>query len=140
MRPQSSSALLSAALFLVACGGPSGSVQNGGDPDGPPPITRENANDAIRTLVRMDPEDLRLMFEAQEPDLLPVLRQSALAGAAYTYRSFSDEDVAAYVEALEEPEMIEVYELLNAVQYEIMANRFEVLAGRMTELHPGQDI
>lgn len=90
--------------------------------------------------LRMDPEDLRMMFKAQEPDLLPVLRQSALAGAAYTYRSFSDEDLAAYVEALEEPEMIEVYELLNAVQYEIMANRFEVLASRMTELHPGQDI
>ncbi|MEP3330099.1 DUF2059 domain-containing protein [Sedimentitalea sp.] len=90
--------------------------------------------------LRMDPEDLRMMFKAQEPDLLPVLRQSALAGAAYTYRSFSDDDLAAYVEALEEPEMIEVYELLNAVQYEIMANRFEVLASRMTELHPGQDI
>lgn len=90
--------------------------------------------------LRMDPEDLRLMFKAQEPELLPVLRQSALAGAAYTYRSFSDSDIAAYVEALEEPEMVLVYELLNAVQYEIMANRFEVLAGRMSELHPGQDI
>lgn len=90
--------------------------------------------------LRLDPDDLRMMFKAQEPELLPILRQSALAGAAYTYRSFSDDDVAAYVEALEEPEMIQVYDLLNAVQYEIMANRFEVLAGRMTELHPGQDI
>lgn len=90
--------------------------------------------------LRMDPDDLRMMFKAQEPELLPILRRSALAGAAYTYRSFSDDDLAAYVEALEKPEMIQVYELLNAVQYEIMANRFEVLAGRMTELHPGQDI
>ncbi|MDU9006388.1 DUF2059 domain-containing protein [Sedimentitalea todarodis] len=90
--------------------------------------------------LRMDPDDLRLMFKAQEPELLPILRRSALAGAAYTYRAFSDDDLAAYVAALEEPEMKQVYELLNAVQYEIMANRFEVLAGRMTELHPGQDI
>ena len=36
--------------------------------------------------------------------------------------------------------MQEVYELLNAVQYEIMANRFEVLAAKMANLHPGQDI
>ncbi|MEY8830764.1 DUF2059 domain-containing protein [Sedimentitalea sp. XS_ASV28] len=90
--------------------------------------------------LQMDPEDLRLMFKAQEPELLPLLRRSALAGAAYTYRSFSDDDIAAYADALEEPEMMQVYELLSAVQYEIMANRFEVLAGRMSELHPGQDI
>jgi hypothetical protein len=36
--------------------------------------------------------------------------------------------------------MQEVYELLNAVQNEITANRFEVLAYRMAEMHPGQDI
>ncbi len=90
--------------------------------------------------LQMDPEDLKLMFKAREPELLPLLRRSALAGAAYTYRSFSDDDIAAYADALEEPEMMQVYELLSAVQYEIMANRFEVLAGRMSELHPGQDI
>jgi len=42
--------------------------------------------------------------------------------------------------ALEHPDMKLVYELLNAVQYEIMANRFEVLATRMADLHPPQDI
>lgn len=46
----------------------------------------------------------------------------------------------AYAEALEQPDMQKVYELLNAVQYEIMANRFEVLAARMSGLQPGQDI
>ncbi len=33
-----------------------------------------------------------------------------------------------------------VYELMNAVQYEIMANRFEKLAARMAELHPGTEL
>jgi hypothetical protein len=90
--------------------------------------------------LQMDPEDLRRMFKAQEPDLLPLLKQTALAHSAFTYRDFSDADLEVYVDALEKPEMRQVYELLNAVQYEIMANRFEVLAMRMAELHPGQDI
>ena len=29
---------------------------------------------------------------------------------------------------------------MNAIQYEIMANRFEVLAARMAEMHPGQEL
>ncbi|MEM6660265.1 MAG: hypothetical protein AAF625_19425, partial [Pseudomonadota bacterium] len=68
------------------------------------------------------------------------MQLSALAGAAYTYQDFSDADVDAYVAALEQPLMQEVYELLNAIQYEIMAMRFEILAARMAELHPAQDI
>ena len=36
--------------------------------------------------------------------------------------------------------MQRVYELMNAIQYEIMANRFEVLAARMAEMHPGQEL
>ena len=75
-----------------------------------------------------------------EERLRVVLEQSAMSGSAYTYRDISDEDLLAYTEALEEPQMQEVYELLNAVQYEIMANRFEVLAAKMANLHPGQDI
>lgn len=68
------------------------------------------------------------------------LQRSALAGAAWTYRAFSDDDLRRYAEALEQPDMQLVYELLNAVQFEIMANRFEVLAARMADLHPEQDI
>ena len=40
------------------------------------------------------------------------LQLSALAGAAYTYQDFSDADVVAYADALEQPLMQEVYELL----------------------------
>ncbi len=90
--------------------------------------------------LRLDPDELRAMMEREADDLRKVLEQSALAGAAWTYRELSDEDLRAYAEALENPKMQQVYELLNTVQYEIMANRFEVLAGKMAGLKPGQDI
>lgn len=90
--------------------------------------------------LQMDTEELQAMFKAQEGELRRLLQASALAGAAYTYRDFSQADLTAYVRALEQPEMMQVYELLNAVQYEIMADRLEALAARMADLHPGQDI
>jgi hypothetical protein len=90
--------------------------------------------------LRVDPEDLRAMLAADIPRLRQAIRESALAGAAYTYQTMTDDEVAAYAEALEHPQMQEVYVLMNAVQYEIMANRFEVLAERMRELQPGQEL
>jgi Uncharacterized protein conserved in bacteria (DUF2059) len=90
--------------------------------------------------LKVDAEELRAMMQAQEGDLRRSLQKSALVGAAYTYRDMSDADIEAYSEALEQPLMQEVYELLNAVQYEIMANRFEVLATKMAELNPSQDL
>ena len=71
---------------------------------------------------------------------LLAMQMSGLANAAYTYRDFSDADILTYAEALEHPDMAQLYELMNAVQYEIMADRFEVLAWRMAKLHPGQDL
>jgi hypothetical protein len=44
------------------------------------------------------------------------------------------------VEALEQPLMQDVYKLLNAVQYEITANRFEELAFRLSDSEPAHDI
>jgi len=90
--------------------------------------------------LQFDADQLRAFLKSQEGALRRAIQVSALAGSAYTYQTFSDADLETYVEALEEPDMVLVYELLNAVQYEIMANRFEVLAGRMANLHPGQDI
>lgn len=90
--------------------------------------------------LQADPEDLRLLLKRNENATRQALQMSSLAGAAYTYQPFSDDEIIAYTEALEEPLMQEVYQLLNAVQYEIMANRFEILAARMADLHPGQDI
>ncbi|WP_425046382.1 DUF2059 domain-containing protein [Primorskyibacter sp. S87] len=90
--------------------------------------------------LRIDPDELRATIRENEDELRAALEFSALTGAAYTYQDFPDSDVLAYTEALEDPLMQEVYELLNAVQYEIMGNRFEQLARRMSELQPGTDL
>lgn len=88
----------------------------------------------------MDTEDLRALLRRNETEMRNALQVSALAGAAFTYQAFSDTEVQAYTEALEQPLMQEVYELLNAVQYHIMADRFEQLAARMAGLQPAQDL
>jgi len=90
--------------------------------------------------LKVDTDELRAIMKSQEGEMRREIQKSALAGSAYTYRDFSDGDIETYAEALEHPDMKQVYELLNAVQYEIMANRFEVLAVRMAEMHPSQDI
>ncbi|UWQ76631.1 DUF2059 domain-containing protein [Leisingera sp. M658] len=90
--------------------------------------------------LELDADGLRALMKAQEGELRLSLQASSLAASAYTYQEFSDAEVEAYVIALEEAPMQRVYELLNAVQYEITANRFEELAHRMAELKPGQDI
>ncbi len=90
--------------------------------------------------LQLSADELREMLKRNEAGMRQSLQLSGLAGAAYTYQGFSDAEVDDYVEALEHPLMQEVYELLNAIQYEIMAMRFEVLAARMAELHPAQDI
>ncbi|MHA6261825.1 DUF2059 domain-containing protein [Arenibacterium sp. CAU 1754] len=90
--------------------------------------------------LKVDADELRALLKAQEGQLRMAIQQSALAGAAFTYQEFSDAELTDYAKALEQPLMMRVYELLNAVQYEIMANRFEILATRMADLHPGQDI
>ncbi len=67
-------------------------------------------------------------------------RKSSLLSAAYTYKDISDDDLAAYRDALSDPDMQQVYELMNAIQHEVMANRFETLASRMAGLRRGQDL
>ncbi|WP_037306867.1 DUF2059 domain-containing protein [Ruegeria halocynthiae] len=90
--------------------------------------------------LQMNADELREVMRRNEAGMRQTLQLSALASAAYTYQDFSDDDVIAYAQALEQPLMQEVYELLNAIQYEIMAMKFEVLAARMADLHPAQDI
>ena len=81
-----------------------------------------------------------LAMRAQADELGAQIAANALANAAYTYQSFSDDDLLAYAEALEHPEMQQVYTLMNAVQYEIMANRFEAVATRLAAMQPSQDL
>lgn len=90
--------------------------------------------------LELDIDGLRAMMKEQEGDMRLSMQASSLAGSAYTYQAFSDQEILDYVVALEQPLMQSVYELLNAVQYEITANRFEVLASRLSELSLGKDI
>ncbi|MEP2471764.1 DUF2059 domain-containing protein [Roseobacter sp.] len=90
--------------------------------------------------LQMEEGDLRERFKSQEGDLRRSIQISALSSAAFTYQAFSDDDVTAYADALEHPKMQEVYQLMNAVQFEIMANRYEAIADRMGRLRPSQDL
>lgn len=90
--------------------------------------------------LRLDEDELRAMVRASEAEMRTSMDASALANSARTYRDFSDADVLAYTEALEDQQMQEVYDLMNAIQWEIMADRFEALAVRMADLTPGQDL
>ncbi|MEL6314845.1 MAG: DUF2059 domain-containing protein [Pseudomonadota bacterium] len=91
-------------------------------------------------VLQLEEEDLRELLGNDKEVLEASIAEGAMTGAAYTYQSFSDDEVLAYVEALEHPMMREVYDLMNAVQYEIMANRFEALAVRMQDLQPSQEL
>ncbi|KEJ97600.1 hypothetical protein SAMN05444149_101717 [Pseudosulfitobacter pseudonitzschiae] len=90
--------------------------------------------------LKMEEPDLREAMRADEDELRQSIAESALNGAAYTYQAFSDAEVLEYAKALEDPDMRKVYDLMNAVQYEIMANRYEALAARMRNLQPSQEL
>lgn len=90
--------------------------------------------------MELDEASLRIVMEEQRDTLRLAMREAGMAHAAYVYRGFDDAELEEYVAALEHPDMQRVYELMNAIQYEIMANRFEVLALRMADLHPGQEL
>ncbi|MDE4132222.1 DUF2059 domain-containing protein [Phaeobacter sp. QD34_3] len=90
--------------------------------------------------LQLDAEGLRAWQRDQAPSMRMALNASAMAASAYTYQGFTDAEVDAYVRALETPLMQQVYELLNAVQYEITANRFEELAFRMQDLGQGEEL
>ncbi len=75
-----------------------------------------------------------------EDELRQSLAASALTNAAYTYRDFSNDEIETYAEALIDPRMNTVYDLMNAIQWEIMANRFEALAVKMADMSPGEEL
>lgn len=98
------------------------------------------AASAVGVIPPLDEGALRAAMAEGRDDLRQELRANSMAGAAYTYRDFSAEELRAYTEALEHPQMRRVYELLNAVQHEIMANRFELLAQRMADVAPQEEL
>ncbi len=90
--------------------------------------------------LKLDEQGLRNALRQQQDEMRMAIQMAGLASTAYTYRDFSDADLEQYTLALETPRMQRVYALLNAVQYEIMANRYERLAVRMADMHPGQEL
>ncbi len=90
--------------------------------------------------LQMEEPDLREAVRRQEPEMRASIKENALAGSAYTYQAFSDDEVLTYAQALEDPQMQKVYALMNAVQYEIMANRYEAVAQRLAGMQPSQDL
>lgn len=90
--------------------------------------------------LQMEEPDLREALRNQEGDMRTSIKVNALANAAFTYQAFSDDEMTTYAEALENPKMQEVYALMNAVQYEIMANRYEAVAARLSGMQPSQDL
>ncbi|MEO0372208.1 MAG: DUF2059 domain-containing protein [Pseudomonadota bacterium] len=88
----------------------------------------------------IDEDTLRDLLRGDEAAMMADMEEGGRANAAFTYRDISDADLEAYAKALEHPMMQEVYQLMNAVQYEIMANRFETLAVRIADLRPAEEL
>ncbi len=90
--------------------------------------------------IRFSEDELREMLSAQAPRIRETVETSSVLGSAYVYQDFSDAEVVAYREALQEPNMQQVYEILNGIQFEVMGDRYETLASRLAELAPQTDI
>jgi hypothetical protein len=84
--------------------------------------------------------ELRAILEEQVPEIRRNIAVYSMLGAAYTYRDMSDDEIRAYREALEDPAMQQVYEILNAIQFQVMAERYEALAAELAGLTPEQEI
>jgi len=84
--------------------------------------------------------ELRALLEEQAPEIRNNITVFSMLGAAYTYRDLSDADVSAYRAALEEEAMRQVYEILNAIQFQVMAERYEALAEALPSLTPEQEL
>lgn len=90
--------------------------------------------------IQYSEAELREILSQQSDQLANAISTSGIFGSAYVYQSFSDEEVEAYRKALEDPQMQQVYEILNGIQYEIMGDRYETLAARLADLSPQTDI
>lgn len=98
------------------------------------------ASDAGVIDQQFEPEVLREILFEQIKELTPVIEEGALVNSAYTYRDISDDDLALYLDALEGPSMRQAYEVMNAILYQIMVERYEVLGLRLTELQPSEEL
>lgn len=98
------------------------------------------ASAAGLTQRELDEAELRAILNNRADEMREAMQIGSVTNAAFTYRDFSDADMKAYLDALQQPLMQRVYELMNAVQFQLQIDRFEILAARMVELYPQQDI
>ncbi|MEM9437869.1 MAG: DUF2059 domain-containing protein, partial [Pseudomonadota bacterium] len=96
------------------------------------------AQGAGLTDTEWDADELRAVLLSRADEMAQAMVIGSVTNAAHTYRDFSDDEVKAYLDALEEPLMQKVYELMNAVQFQLQVQRFETLAARMVDLYPQQ--
>ncbi|MBU2982408.1 DUF2059 domain-containing protein [Lentibacter algarum] len=97
------------------------------------------ASDA-EVIDRLDEATLRALMAEQAEDMADELEQAALVSAATVYEPFDDDELEIYALALEHPVMQKVYELMNGIQYAIMADRYEQLALKMAGIKPAQEL
>lgn len=93
-------------------------------------------------VIRRDLDEgmLWAQIAENEAETLRAMQAGAIAGAAYTYQDFSADELEIYAVALEDPKMQTVYELMNAVHYKIMGDRFDDLAKHLDKLRPSEDL
>ena len=89
---------------------------------------------------RLDEPDLRNMLAKEDASIKEQMLKNIVIANSYTYRDFTDLEIAKYQDALSTDEMKEVYELMNAIHFAIMADRYERLAVEMVKLHPLQEL
>ena len=89
---------------------------------------------------RFDELDLRAMLAQQDAEARAVIEKGLVISNAFTYRNFTDVEMQAYRDALATEKMIEVYALMNAIHFTIMADRYEKMAVEMVKLAPIQEL
>ncbi len=90
--------------------------------------------------LRVDEKGLRAALAEDAEKVVREAEINALQNNAFTYQDFSLTDLMIYTKALEDPRMMTVYELMNAVHFEVMSNRFEALAVRLGKMQPAQEL
>ena len=98
------------------------------------------AMDAGLIEQRFDEKGLRALLAQQDDEARAVISDNLITSNAYTYRDFTDVEVEAYRDALAEDKMMQVYSLMNAIHYTIMADRYEKMASEMVKLTPSQEL
>ena len=89
---------------------------------------------------RFDEKSLRNLLAQQDDEARAAISNNLITSNAYTYRDFNDGEVEAYRDALAKDKMMEVYSLMNAIHYTIMADRYEKMAIEMVKLTPSQEL